>query len=155
MAIRTTGIYKPKATTIQVIKAISEQSSLTVEQVTECFKTYRALIEKIAESPKPVNYCVSLPYMGSFKFDRRKRPNKKFSGVCKYKKPEDMVMKDEYDYLCFCTNVALRESIKTISYEKIKRQKSIEGKIDEDMKITEEKREKVRKEMDEDGSSGT
>jgi len=116
---------KMDVTTLDVCRAIAQQSSLTVSQVRECFKTYYSVIEQIVESPnRPTNYTIPIPYLGKINFIRRYNdPNKKIKGAIKHVDLSNAHLKEEYDQMRMVPITSLKNSVKNISYQRIMKYK--------------------------------
>ena len=96
----------PRLLSEDIIKYVSQQSSLNQKQVEECFDAYSRIILSLCLSEdRPTNMTISMPKLGVFKFvtikGRKKEGNYKVpskkNGV--YQKMENLNMKhDELDY---------------------------------------------------------
>lgn len=131
--VMTTEVHKgdPKATTKDIYVAIARKTSLTTNQVKECFMAYKEILTCMAESPnRPLNYAVTLPHMGYFQFIRRHQdPNRKIGGQVRNVDMSKLVIKDEYDSLEFVPYRTLRQYVKESSYQRIKKTKEMAKKF--------------------------
>lgn len=108
-----------------VFRAVAQQSNLTKSQVRECFKTYRMILEQIADSPnRPLDYSMPLPYVGVITFQRiYNDPNREIKGQIKYVDMSNARPKEQYDRLKFKLNINLVRRVKEISYQRFLKQK--------------------------------
>lgn len=67
---------KQKQTGAETISLIAKQSSLTQDQVRECFLTFREMIDVIIKSNYSSDLEFSLPYIGTFSFTKKKGKKK-------------------------------------------------------------------------------
>lgn len=103
---------------VDIYRAIAQQTSLTNSQVKECFAAYRNIIEQIADSAtRPLNYSMPIPHIGTIKFVRKYQdPNRKLTGAIKHVDISKGKPKEQYDKLVITPHSSLNIKVKELSY---------------------------------------
>lgn len=113
---------------VDIYRAIAQQTSLTNSQVKECFAAYRNIIEQIADSAtRPLNYSMPIPHIGTIKFVRKYQdPNRKLTGAIKHVDISKSKPKEQYDKLVITLHSSLANKVKDLSYARFMQTKEKE-----------------------------
>lgn len=141
MAVKKTT---PKVTKAEIYTAISKRTSLSKEQIQEVFKAYSDIVFSIGEaSNKPIDFAISLPFIGYFQYKRWHNKRTKPTGKLVYRVSgnqhtgsDGLVTGDldsiktnpEYDRLIFFVKPTLQKKVKADSIEQIAQAKRSDEK---------------------------
>ena len=133
----------PKVTKAEIYTAISKRTSLSKEQIQEVFKAYSDIVFSIGEaSNKPIDFAISLPFIGYFQYKRWHNKRTKPTGKLRYHASGNQYTSDglitgdldsmktnpEYDRLIFFVKPTLQKKVKADSIEQIAQAKSSDEK---------------------------
>lgn len=119
----------PRIINNDIYTAVAKRTSLTKEQIQECFKAYSEIVLEFAEvSNKPLDFAISLPYIGYLQYQRYHNNKTKVSGALRYFTDGANVVdadlskfktNKEWDRLTFSVQPAIQRRIKEKSLEMI------------------------------------